>query len=96
MLPKNRPPSHPGEILLEDFLKPMNLTQSALAQHLNWPFARVNEIVKSRRGVTPESALAFADSFGTTPEFWLNLQLNFDLWHASQAHDKYKKISKAG
>ena len=96
MLPKHRPPTHPGEILLEDFLKPMHLTQSALAQHLGWPYARINEIIKGKRGVSPESALALADSFGTTAQYWLNLQLNYDLWQAQQEHEGYKKISKAG
>jgi addiction module HigA family antidote len=74
----------------------MNLTQSALAQHLGWPYARINEITKGKRGVSPETALAFADSFGTTAQYWLNLQLNYDLWHAQQEHDSYKKIPKAG
>ena len=95
MLPKNRPPTHPGEILLEDFLRPMNLTQSALAQHLGWPYARINEIIKGKRGISPETALAFSDSFGTSAQFWLNLQLNHDLWFAQKNHEGYKKIERA-
>ena len=80
MLPKNRKPTHPGIILLEDFLKPTNLTQIALAEHLRVPVQRINEIVKGKRGVTPETAWLFAKIFSTTPEFWLNLQVNYDLY----------------
>jgi addiction module HigA family antidote len=95
MLPKNRRPTHPGEVLLEGFLKPMNLSQASLASHLGWPYARVNEIVKEKRGITPETALAFSDSFGTTAEFWLNLQLYFDLWAASMDHQRFGRIRKS-
>lgn len=86
MLPTNKPPSHPGEILLSDFLEPINLTQKQFADHLGWTYTRLNEIVNARRGVTADSALAFAESLGTEPEFWLNLQRDWDLWRARQTH----------
>lgn len=86
MLPSNRSPSHPGEILLKDFLEPLNLSQKQFAEHLGWTYARLNEIVNTRRGVTADSALSFAESFGIEPEFWLNLQRDWDLWKAKQTH----------
>jgi addiction module HigA family antidote len=68
MLPKNRQPSHPGEILLKDFLEPMSRTQQDFAKHLNWTYAKVNEIVNGKRGVSEEAALCFADAFGSSPQ----------------------------
>lgn len=79
MLPENRIPTHPGEILLEEFLIPMNVSQVAFAAHIGVPTQRVNEIVRGKRGVTPETAWLFAEALGTSPEFWLNLQSNYDL-----------------
>jgi addiction module HigA family antidote len=79
MLPENRIPTHPGEILLEEFLVPMNVSQVAFAAHIRVPVQRVNEIVRGKRGVTPETAWLFVEALGTSPEFWLNLQSNFDL-----------------
>jgi len=79
MLPENRIPTHPGEILLEEFLVPMNVSQVAFAAHIGVPTQRVNEIVRGKRGVTPETAWLFAEALGTSPEFWLNLQTNYDL-----------------
>ncbi|MGH2819810.1 MAG: HigA family addiction module antitoxin [Actinomycetota bacterium] len=79
MLPKNRIPTHPGEILLEEFLKPMGVSQVALAEHLDIPVQRINELVRGKRGVTPETAWLLAGALGTTPEFWVNLQTNHDL-----------------
>jgi addiction module HigA family antidote len=79
MLPKNRIPTHPGEVLLEEFLKPLGLTQVALAEYLGIPIQRINELVRGKRGVTPETAWLLAGALGTTPEFWLNLQANHDL-----------------
>ena len=79
MLPENRIPTHPGKILLEEFLKPMGVTQVAFAKHINVPIQRVNDIIRGKRGVTPETAWLFSQAFGTTPEFWLNLQSNYDL-----------------
>ncbi len=79
MIPENRIPTHPGEVLLEEFLKPLEISQSALAVKLRIPVQRVNEIVNGKRGITPETAWLFADAFGTTPEFWTNLQGAHDL-----------------
>jgi len=79
MLPENRIPTHPGEILLEEFLIPLGLSQVVFAEHIGVPVQRVNEIVRGKRGVTPETAWLLAEAFGTSPEFWLNLQANCDL-----------------
>ncbi len=79
MLPENRIPTHPGEILLEEFLNPLGLSQVAFAAHIGVPIQRVNEIVRGKRGITPEAAWLFAEAIGTTPKFWLNLQINYDL-----------------
>ena len=79
MIPTNRIPTHPGEMLLEEFLKPSGLTQVQLASHIGVPVQRINEIVKGKRGITPETAWLLSQAFGTTPEFWTNLQANYDL-----------------
>lgn len=82
MRPEKRVPVHPGEVLLEEFLRPMGLTQVAFAQHVGISLQRVNEIVRGRRGVTPETAWLFAQALSTTPEFWLHLQTAHDLARA--------------
>lgn len=79
MLPENRIPTHPGEILLEEFLTPLELSQVAFARHIGVPVQRINEIVRGKRGVTPDTAWLFAQAFNTTPEFWINLQSAYDL-----------------
>ena len=79
LVPENRIPAHPGEILLEEFLKPMKVTQVRFAAHIGVPLQRVNEIIRGRRGVTAETACLFAGAFGTSPEFWLNAQALHDL-----------------
>jgi addiction module HigA family antidote len=79
MLPDNRIPTHPGEILDEMYLRPLGLTQVALAGHLGIRVQRVNEVVRGKRGVTPETAWLLSQAFDTTPRFWLNLQANHDL-----------------
>jgi len=79
MLPENRIPTHPGEILLEEFLNPLGMSQVAFAKHIGVPTQRINEIVRGKRGVTPDTAWLFSQAFGTTPEFWLNLQAAYDL-----------------
>jgi len=79
MIPTNRIATHPGVILLKEFLEPMGQTQMALARHLEIPVQRINEIVKGKRGISPQTAWLFAEAFGTSPEFWLNLQANHDL-----------------
>ncbi len=78
-LPKD--PTHPGEMLLEEFLKPMGLTQSAFADHIGVSFKRINEIVNGRRAITPETAWLLSQALGTTPQFWMNLQTTYDLVH---------------
>lgn len=94
MLPKNRPPTHPGEMLLKEFLEPSGITQLALARHLGWTYARLNEIINGRRGVTADSALALGDALGTGPEFWLNLQRDWNLWHSMRIHKPIPKLKK--
>ena len=95
MLPKKRPPTHPGEMLLKEFLEPANITQKKLADHLGWTYARVNEIIHGRRGISAGTAISLAEAFDMEPEFWLNLQRDWDLWHALRSHKKVKKIGKA-
>jgi addiction module HigA family antidote len=79
MLPENRIPTHPGEVLLLEFLTPLELSQVAFADHIGVPVQRINEIVRGKRGISPETAWLFAEALGTSPEFWLNLQTNYDL-----------------
>lgn len=95
-LPKNRPPIHPGEILREEFLEPLNLSVTELAEKLGVPRPRISEIVNERRGVSTESALLFARAFGTTPEFWMNAQRDRELWEAlhGEAGEKLEKVER--
>ncbi len=79
MLPHHRVPTHPGEILLEEFLKPLELTQVELSRHLGVPVQRINELVRGKRGVTPQTAWFLSQALNTTPEFWMNLQSARDL-----------------
>ena len=79
MLPDSRTATHPGTILEEEFLRPMRLTQAKLARALHIPLNRVNEMVRGKRGITPQSALLLAAYFGNSPEFWMNLQTAHDL-----------------
>lgn len=81
-LPASRPPTHPGEMLREEFLVPLGMTQTELARRIGVSYPRVNEIVNGKRGITPDTALRLSRLLGTTPEFWLNGQRNWDLWHA--------------
>ena len=82
-MPKHRVPSHPGEILLHEFLEPAEMSQVELARKLDIPLQRVNTIVNGRRGVTAETALLLARQFDTTPQFWMNLQASWDLYQAA-------------
>ncbi|MXX92966.1 MAG: HigA family addiction module antidote protein [Chloroflexi bacterium] len=84
-IPSDREPTHPGEMLLQEFLLPLDMTQRHLATAIQVPFQRVNEVVRGRRGVTPSTALRLARFFGTSPEFWINLQLRWDLYYARRA-----------
>lgn len=81
-LPKNRRPTPPGEVFLEDFLLPLGITQKEAAGHLRISYPRMNEIVNGKRAVTPDTALRLARFTNTEPEFWLNLQQAVDLWDA--------------
>ncbi len=83
-VPTNRQPTHPGEMLREEFLEPLALTQKQLADSIRVPYQRINEIVCGRRGVTPSTALRLAKYFGMSADFWLNLQVKFDLYLAQK------------
>jgi antitoxin HigA-1 len=83
-IPTHREPTHPGEMLLEEFLLPMSMTQRQLADAIHVPYQRVNEIVNGRRGMTPSTALRLARFFEMSPDFWMNLQLRWDLYQAQQ------------
>jgi addiction module HigA family antidote len=91
-IPSDRSPTHPGEMLLEEFLKPLGLTQRDLADAIHVPYQRVNEIVNGRRGVTTSTALRLAKYFGNSPGFWMNLQLRYDLYETEQ--DEGNEINK--
>lgn len=84
-LPANRPPTHPGEMLLEEFVKPLNITQTELALKLGVSYPRLNEIIKGRRSVTPDTALRLSQVVGMSADFWLGLQQDWDLWHAMKS-----------
>jgi addiction module HigA family antidote len=86
-LPTHVPPTHPGEMLLEEFLKPLNISQSAFAIRLGVSFPRLNEIVRAKRAVTPDTALRLARVTRMSADFWLGLQLDWDLWHALRSRD---------
>ena len=83
-IPTNREPTHPGEMLVEEFLVPMKITQRELANAIHVPYQRVNELVNKKRGVTPSTALRLARFFGVSPDFWLNLQARWDLYRAQE------------
>lgn len=87
-----RPPTpiHPGQMILKEFLEPGNLSQRELARQLGWTTAKLNELVRGKRGVTADSALDLAEALKTSPEIWLNLQMYYDL---SQAEIRRKKAS---
>jgi antitoxin HigA-1 len=84
-IPTHRVPTHPGEMLLEEFLTPMGITQRELAVAIRVPYQRVNEIINGRRGMTPSTALRLAKFFGMSPDFWMNGQLAWDLYRVQQA-----------
>lgn len=83
-IPTHREPTHPGEMLLEEFLTPMGITQRELAKAIHVPYQRVNEIINKRRGITPSTALRLAKYFGMSEDFWISLQLRWDLFKAKQ------------
>lgn len=79
MIPENRIPTHPGVILSQEFLVPLGISQVALAAHLGVPVQRINELVRGKRGITPETAWLLSQALDTTPEFWINLQATYAL-----------------
>jgi len=85
MQPSHRPPTRPGEMLLEEFLKPLAMTQADAAERMKMSTNRLNELIRGRRGVTADTALRLAELLGTTPEFWMNLQNACDLYEARRA-----------
>ena len=87
-VPTNRIPTHPGEMLLEEFLTPMGISQRDLADNIQVPYQRVNEIVNGRRGITPSTALRLAKFFDMSADFWMNLQLRWDLYFTQQDENK--------
>ena len=93
LLPRMVPPTHPGEMLLEEFLKPLEISQSAFAIRLGVSFPRLNEIVRGKRAVTPDTALRLARVLGMSADFWLGLQLDWDLWHVLRSSEA-KEIAK--
>ena len=96
-VPTDREPTHPGDMLLEEFLTPMGLTQSELAAGIRVPYQRVNELVNGRRGITPSTALRLAKFFGNSEGFWMNLQLRWDLYRARRSEkDELARIRPLG
>jgi len=87
-VPTHRTPTHPGEMLLEEFLIPMGLTQRDLATGIHVPYQRINDLIHQRRGITPSTALRLSKFFGTTPGFWMNLQSRWDLYAARKAEQR--------
>ena len=86
-VPSNRKPTHPGEMLAKEFLEPMGITQRDLSDGIHVPYQRVNEIVNGRRGITASTALRLAKFFGNSEEFWLYLQLRWDLYQARNSEE---------
>ena len=93
-IPKDRAPTPPGEMLLEEFLEPLGMTQVELAKRIRVPYVRVNELVKGKRRVTPSTALRLAKAFGTSPEFWLNGQLALDLYRTINDEKEISEVDR--
>ena len=87
-VPKFREPTHPGEMLLKEFLVPMSITQRDLSKAIHVPYQRINEIINGRRGITPSTALRLAKFFGMSEAFWMNLQLRWDLFRTRRSEEK--------
>lgn len=83
-IPTHRPPTHPGEMLMEEFLRPLEITQTAAAEKMGISLNRLNELINGKRGITADTALRLAKLLKTSPEFWMNLQNAFDLYYAKQ------------
>ena len=89
-IPTNRSPIHPGEILLEEFMKPYGMTQTEIARRIGVSRKYINEIVNGRKGISPDVALCLSRLFGTSPELWLNGQIVWNVWHAMHGENAYK------
>ena len=87
-VPKFREPVHPGEMLMEEFLNPMKITQRELSDAIHVPYQRINEIINGKRGITPSTALRLAKYFGMSEEFWMNMQLRWDLYKVRKSEEK--------
>lgn len=92
MIPQNRAPTHPGEMLLEEFLKPISMSQKQFADHLGWTCAKLSELIHGKRGITPETALDLGDVFDMEPDFWMNLQRDWELYKATKSHKKVQYL----
>ena len=92
MLPTHRPPTHPGEMLLKEFLEPLGVSQVDAAQRMNIPFQRLNAIVKGRRGVSADTALLLQELTGWVAQIWMTLQSKWDLWQAIKARGRRPKV----
>ena len=90
-IPKYRSPSHPGAILLKDFLEPMEITQRQLADALHVPYQRINELENQKRGITPSTAIRLSKFFGNSSNFWLNLQQNWEIYHVLKEEEEELK-----
>ena len=94
MLPQHRRPTHPGEIIRYEFLEPLNMTQQELADALGVARTRINEIILCKRALTPDTAFRLAKFFDTTPDFWIDLQTNFNMWATLQTNEaEYLRIN---
>ena len=95
-LPRYRPPTHPGEMLLEEFLRPLGISQSALAVRLGIASPRLNEIIRGKRSMTVDTALRLQQVLGMPADFWLGLQMDWDLWHAMRGKraDQIAKLAR--
>lgn len=93
-IPKYREPTHPGEMLLKEFLVPMSITQRDLSKAIHVPYQRINEIINGRRGITPSTALRLAKYFGMSEDFWMNMQLRWDLYRAKHSEAQELQVIK--
>ena len=93
-IPKYREPTHPGEMLVKEFLVPMSITQRELSEAIHVPYQRINEIVNGRRGITPSTALRLAKFFNMSEDFWMNLQIRWDLYRAKNSEESELRMIK--
>lgn len=95
-LPTHREPVHPGEMLLKEFIEPMGMSQRQFALHLGWTRAKLNELIKGKRGLSYDAALDLADVFQMEVDFWVNLQTAYDLWQAMKDHKTKRPLNDIG